>query len=141
ARGLHDAVAHQWSAIAVQGGAARIAAGSGQASIAAGSGQASIAAGSGQASQATADSQLRVLATVERLAREALTELSHLLGALRRERADDPAHRPSPTLAELGTLLDAARAAGVPAELTVEGGPRALSPGVELSCYRIIDEA
>src|SRR5262249_35001850 len=52
-----------------------------------------------------------------------------------------PARRPSPTLGELEALLDAARAAGVPAELTVEGGPRALSPGVELSCYRIIDEA
>ena len=30
---------------------------------------------------------------------------------------------------------------GCPADLTIEGGPRALSPGVELSCYRIIDEA
>ena len=82
-----------------------------------------------------------MLATVERLAREALTELNHLLGALRREQADDPARRPSPTLGELETLLDAARTAGVPTDLTVEGGPRALSPGVELSCYRIIDEA
>jgi signal transduction histidine kinase len=129
ARELHDVVAHQLSAIAVQAGAARIAAGGGQ-----------DPGASGQAPAAGPD-QVRVLATVERLAREALTELNHLLGALRRERADDPAHRPSPTLAELGTLLDAARAAGVPAELTVEGGPRALSPGVELSCYRIIDEA
>jgi signal transduction histidine kinase len=116
ARELHDVVAHQLSAITVQAGAARIAAGDGQ-------------------------DQAGVLATVERLAREALTELNHLLGALRRERADDPAHRPSPTLGELGTLLDAARTAGVPVDLTVEGGPRALSPGVELSCYRIIDEA
>jgi signal transduction histidine kinase len=82
-----------------------------------------------------------VLATVERLAREALTELNHLLGALRREQADDPARRPSPTLGELETLVDAARAAGVPADLAIEGGPRRLSPGVELSCYRIIDEA
>ena len=129
ARELHDVVAHQLSAIAVQAGAARIAAGGGQ-----------DPGASGQAPAAGPD-QVRVLATVERLAREALTELNHLLGALRRERANDPAHRPSPTLAELGTLLDAARAAGVPAELTVEGGPRALSPGVELSCYRIIDEA
>ncbi len=71
ARELHDVVAHQLSAIAVQAGAARIAAGSGQA-------------------------QAGVLATVERLAREALTELNHLLGALRREQADDPARRPFP---------------------------------------------
>jgi signal transduction histidine kinase len=116
ARELHDVVAHQLSAIAVQAGAARIAAGSGQA-------------------------HAGVLATVERLAREALTELNHLLGALRREAADGPARRPSPTLAELGTLLDTARADGVPAELAVEGCPRALSPGVELSGYRIIAEA
>jgi signal transduction histidine kinase len=116
ARELHDVVAHQLSAIAVQAGAARIAAGSGQALA-------------------------EALATVERLAREALTELNHLLGALRREQGDDPARRPSPTLGELEALLDSARAAGVPADLTVEGGPRALSPGVELSCYRIIDEA
>ncbi|HEV8274373.1 MAG TPA: histidine kinase [Streptosporangiaceae bacterium] len=114
ARELHDVVAHQLSAIAVQAGAARIAAGSGQ----------------GQAA---------VMATVERLAREALTELNHLLGALRREPAADRA--PAPTLAELETLLDTARASGVPADLTVEGPPRALTPGVELSCYRIVAEA
>jgi signal transduction histidine kinase len=114
ARELHDVVAHQLSAIAVQAGAARIAAGSGQA-------------------------QAAVMATVERLAREALTELNHLLGALRREPAADRA--PAPTLAELETLLDTARASGVPASLTVEGPPRALTPGVELSCYRIVAEA
>jgi signal transduction histidine kinase len=154
ARELHDVVAHQLSAIAVQAGAARIAAGSGQ--VPAGGSPASggggqVSGDGGQAlgevgrsferDQASAGGLAEVLATVERLAREALTELNHLLGALRREQAGDPARRPSPTLGELGTLLDAARAAGVPAELTVEGGPRALSPGVELSCYRIIDEA
>jgi signal transduction histidine kinase len=140
ARELHDVVAHQLSAIAVQAGAARIAAGSGQ--VPAGSSPG--AGGGGQASKpgrAATGAPAEVLATVERLAREALTELNHLLGALRREQADDPARRPSPTLGELEPLLDAARAAGVPVDLTVEGGPRALSPGVELSCYRIIDEA
>src|SRR5215467_14471810 len=160
ARELHDVVAHQLSAIAVQAGAARIAAGSGQdladgGSAQGGGGQVSgdggqalgdgqAPADGGQASerrQASAGGLAEVLGTVERLAREALSELNHLLGALRRERADDPARRPSPTLGDLGTLLDAARAAGVPADLTVEGGPHALSPGVELSCYRIIDEA
>jgi signal transduction histidine kinase len=135
ARELHDVVAHQLSAIAVQAGAARIASGSAQVAAGSGSGP-----GDGQA-PAGGQAQAGVLATVERLAREALTELNHLLGALRREQADDPARRPSPTLGELEPLLDAARAAGVPADLTIEGGPRALSPGVELSCYRIIDEA
>jgi len=139
ARELHDVVAHQLSAIAVQAGAARIAGGSpapGDGGQAPGDG--------GEASErglAPAGGLAEVLGTVERLAREALTELNHLLGALRREQAGDPARRPSPTLGELEPLLDAARAAGVPADLTIEGGPRALSPGVELSCYRIIDEA
>jgi signal transduction histidine kinase len=128
ARELHDVVAHQLSAIAVQAGAARIAAGSGRSGADAGQ----APAGGGQA-------QAAVMATVERLAREALTELNHLLGALRREPAADRA--PAPTLAELETLLDTARASGVPADLTVEGRPRALTPGVELSCYRIIAEA
>jgi signal transduction histidine kinase len=130
ARELHDVVAHQLSAIAVQAGAARIAAGSGQ-----------DPGASGQVPADGGQGPVGVLATVERLAREALAELNHLLGALRREQAEDPARRPSPTLGELEALLDAARAAGVPADLTVEGGPRALSPGVELSCYRIIGEA
>jgi signal transduction histidine kinase len=170
ARELHDVVAHQLSAIAVQAGAARIAAGGGQVPAdghaqaggqvpadgqaqaggqvpadgqaqAGDHAQAGDQAKAGGQAQAGGQAKTEVLATVERLAREALTELNHLLGALRREPADDPARRPSPTLGELETLLDAARAADVPADLTVEGGPRALSPGVELSCYRIIDEA
>ena len=135
ARELHDVVAHQLSAIAVQAGAARIAAGS----LRSGADAGQAPAGRGQAPAGSGPGQAAVMATVERLAREALTELNHLLGALRREPAADRA--PAPTLAELETLLDSARASGVPAGLTVEGPPRALTPGVELSCYRIIAEA
>jgi signal transduction histidine kinase len=134
ARELHDVVAHQLSAIAVQAGAARIAAGSGRSGTDAGQ-----ASAGGRARAGGGQAQVEVLATVERLAREALTELNHLLGALRREPAADQA--PAPTLAELEMLLGTARASGVPAGLTVEGPPRALSPGVELSCYRIVAEA
>ena len=140
ARELHDVVAHQLSAIAVQAGAARIAAG-GDLVPADGQARAGDPVRAGNQARTGDHARTEVLATVERLAREALAELNHLLGALRREQAGDPARRPSPTLGELGALLDAARATGVPADLTVEGGPRALSPGVELSCYRIIDEA
>ena len=122
ARELHDVVAHQLSAIAVQAGAARVAAGGGQ-----------RAGGLGNTAE--------VLARVEQLSREALAELSHLLGALRRDpdaAADVP---PAPTLAGLDALIAAARQAGVPAELAIEGGPRVLSPGAELSGYRIVAEA
>ncbi len=78
---------------------------------------------------------------MERLAREALAELGHLLGALRREPADDLTRRPAPTLAELTALISTTKAAGVPAELTIDGVRRPLPAGVELSCYRIIAEA
>jgi signal transduction histidine kinase len=120
ARELHDVVAHQLSAIAVQAGAARMAAGARQAS-----------------SQAPAD----VLGAIEQLSREALTELNHLLGALRREPDADPDHRPAPALSDLGALLDARCGAGGPADLVTEGAARQLSPGVELSAYRIVQEA
>jgi hypothetical protein len=82
-----------------------------------------------------------VLARMEQLSREALAELSHLLGALRRDpdaAADMP---PAPTLAGLDALIASARRAGVPAELAIEGQPRNLSPGAELSGYRIVAEA
>jgi signal transduction histidine kinase len=126
ARELHDVVAHQLSAIAVQAGAARVAAGG-----------LAGASGRGGGLGSTAD----ILARLEQLSREALAELSHLLGALRRDpdaAADVP---PAPALAGLGALVAAARETGVAAELAVEGRPRALSPGVELSGYRIASEA
>jgi signal transduction histidine kinase len=179
ARELHDVVAHQLSAIAVQAGAARLAARSQPYGHAAGSqpdsaqpdsaqpdsaqpsngqpsnGQPSNGQpGNGQPGQGTQpgkgaqpaspgqpESPAQVLATVERLAREALAELNHLLGALRREPADDPTRPPAPTLAELNALLATSRADGVPADLIIEGASHTLSPGVELSCYRIIAEA
>ena len=141
ARELHDVVAHQLSAIAVQAGAARVAV-SGLADGGAtpgGTGPGGRPGGAGQAG--ALGSMAEVLGRLERLSREALAELSHLLGALRRDpdsAADVP---PAPTLAGLGDLIAAARQAGVPAELAVEGPPRALPPGVELSGYRIVSEA
>ena len=106
ARELHDVVAHQLSAIAVQAGAARVVADSQDA---------------GEHDAGGLGSTAEVLARLEQLSREALTELSHLLGALRRDpdtAADEP---PTPTLAGLDALIASAGAAGVPAELAVEG--------------------
>ncbi len=120
ARELHDVLAHQLSAIAVRSGAARMAAGT---------------------APGTDRRLVETLAAVEQLSREALTELGHLLGALRRDPDDDPARRPAPTLGELDALLAATRAAGVPVDLRVDGSVRALPPGVELSAYRILQEA
>ncbi len=178
ARELHDVVAHQLSAIAVQAGAARVAAGGLNAGAAvdgvtvdgAGGGTAggpgtgdlgtggpgtgdpdtgdpgtgdlgTGGPGTGGPGAAGLGSTAEVFARLEQLSREALAELSHLLGALRRDpdaAADVP---PAPTLAGLGALIASAKEAGVPAELAVEGRPRALSPGAELSGYRIAAEA
>src|SRR5215469_4015533 len=138
ARELHDVVAHQLSAIAVQAGAARLAASAGPDGgngEDAGAGQARLGGPGGLGTAA------EVLGTVEQLSREALAELSHLLGALRREPAGGAGVPPAPTLAELDTLIATTRAAGVPTELAIAGRPRPLSPGAELSCYRIVSEA
>jgi len=158
ARELHDVLAHQLSAIAVHSGAARLAA-SGAAAVSDGtaapaatapaeSGATTAPAATATAPAATAPGAAAVhpraveaLAVIERLSREALAELSHLLGALRREPGDDPARRPAPTLGALETLLATTRAAGVPVDLEIDGQVRPLSPGVELAAYRIIQEA
>ena len=81
------------------------------------------------------------MGTVEQLAREALAELNHLLGALRREPDASAARPPAPTLAELDGLVAASRAAGTVVDLQVEGRARPLPAGVELSVYRIVQEA
>jgi signal transduction histidine kinase len=132
ARDLHDVVAHQLSAIAVQAGTARLAA--------AGSPDPAVGPNS-----AVGRDPVRgpdpVIGTVEQLAREALAELNHLLGALRREPDASPARPPAPTLADLDGLLAAGRAAGTAVNLAVEGPARPLPAGAELSVYRIVQEA
>jgi signal transduction histidine kinase len=114
ARELHDVLAHQLSAITLQAGAARIA---------------------GDPTPAEA------LATVEKLAREALVELSQVLGMLRRDSGEDADRRPAPGLAELDGLLATAGKAGVAVDLAVVGDVRRLTPGLELSVYRIVQES
>jgi signal transduction histidine kinase len=73
-------------------------------------------------------------------ARQALTELRRLLGVLR-----GPSERlqttPSASLGELGEVLDQVRGAGLPVDFEVVGTPGPLSPGVDLTAYRIVQEA
>ncbi|MFB9968456.1 sensor histidine kinase [Sinosporangium siamense] len=73
-------------------------------------------------------------------ARSALTELRQVLDVLRQE-SDTAQTTPQPTLAELADLVRLHREAGERAELRVEGDPAELPQAVEMSAYRIVQEA
>ncbi len=113
---LHDVVAHALSAMTVQAAAAR-----------------RLAERNPLHAQAA-------FSTVETTGREALTELRRLLGVLRRE-DEEIALAPQPSLAHVGSLVRRFMAGGLPVELRVEGEPRPLSAGVDLTAYRLVQEA
>jgi signal transduction histidine kinase len=115
ARELHDAIAHNVSMMVVQAGAER------------------------RVIDQERGSTKEVLETIERIGRDALTEMRRLVGMLRSDRADELA--PQPGLSDLPTLLAQVHEAGLPVELELEGEPRQLPVGIELSAYRIIQEA
>lgn len=117
ARELHDVVAHQLSAIAVQAGAARLA-----------------AAGDPQAAAAA-------IAAIERQARGGLTELNQLVRELRPAGDTGPDTSPQPRLGDIPGLIKRAGEAGMRAELRVDGEPRPLPPAVELAGYRVVQES
>ncbi|HEY7267493.1 MAG TPA: hypothetical protein VH501_07335 [Solirubrobacterales bacterium] len=75
---------------------------------------------------------------IEREGRESLNQMRELLGVLR---SDERSASPRPTLAQLETLLERARAGGRPVELRIEGERRPLPTGVELAAYRVIQHA
>ena len=80
------------------------------------------------------------LAAVEDTGRDALTEMRRLLGVLRRD--DDGAElAPQPGLARVESLVERNRERGVEVELRVEGNRRPLSPGVDLTAYRVVEDA
>jgi signal transduction histidine kinase len=117
ARELHDVVAHHLSMIAVQAETARLA-----------------------TPGMPADGAERLLAIGD-TARGALTEMRRLLGVLR-EDAETAERRPQPGLRQLNELLDQAReATGAGMRLIVRGPVTTLDPGVELTAYRIVQEA
>ena len=117
ARELHDVVAHQLSAIAVQAGAARLA-----------------AAGDPQASAAA-------IAAIERQARGGLTELNQLVRELRPTGDTGPDTSPPPRLGDIPSLIERARESGLHAQLRVDGEPRPLPAAVELAGYRVVQES
>jgi len=75
------------------------------------------------------------------LGRQAMTEMHVTLRLLRADDAGTPELTPQPGLAQLERLIEQSRGAGLEIELTVEGQPRVLAQGVDLSAFRILQEA
>ncbi|MFD7096106.1 sensor histidine kinase [Streptomyces xanthophaeus] len=115
ARELHDVLAHSISVINVQ-------------------------AGVGLALLDSDPEQARTaLTTIKAASKEALGEVRQVLDTLR---APGEAPRtPAPGLDRLSELVEQAAAAGLTVEVTVEGQPRGLPPGVDLAAFRIVQEA
>jgi signal transduction histidine kinase len=85
--------------------------------------------------------QARVaLAAVEDTGRDALTEMRRLLGVLRRD-GDGPELVPQPGLGRLAALIERVRAAGLEVSLSEEGDARPLPTGIDLTAYRIVEDA
>jgi signal transduction histidine kinase len=114
ARELHDVVAHSVSTIAIQADTARLA------------------------TPGMPPEGAEKLEAIGRTARDAMTEMRRILGVLRSETGE---REPQPGLDELGDLLETARAAGTPVRLVIEGSVATLAPGVELTAYRLVQEA
>jgi len=116
ARELHDVVAHAISVIVVQ-------------------------ARGGRRSVATEPEEARgAFDSIETTGREALAEMRRLLGMLRTD-DQELALAPQPSLHYLDALVAQVREAGLPVELSVVGQPTAVPPGVDLTAYRIVQEA
>ncbi|GGL30531.1 sensor histidine kinase [Planomonospora parontospora] len=116
ARELHDVVAHGVSVMVMQAGAARLMLDPGQVA------------------------QREALTVVEETGREAVEELRRMVGLLRTG-PDGEGLAPQPGLARLDDLVEQVRAAGLEVDVSVEGVPAPLPTGLDLSAYRIVQEA
>ena len=103
-----------------------------------------LADGAGYALRSDTNQPARdAVAAIASTGRAALAELHGLLGVLRSDddHGDDDSRRPAPGLADLATLVDRVRAAGLPTTLTVVGRPTPLGTAAQLAVYRLVQEA
>jgi signal transduction histidine kinase len=118
ARELHDAVAHSVSVMVLQAGGVRRLLGN----------------------DPEREREREALAGVEETGRQAVHELHRMLGILRK--ADPGAElAPSPSLRRVEELVTQVRGAGLDTSLTIAGEPVDLAPGLDMSAYRIVQEA
>lgn len=116
AREMHDVVAHSLSVMVVQAEAA----------------EAML--------EVDPERAHRPLSAVQDTGRAALTDLRRMLGALREADDGGPSLAPQPGLAGLDALAQHVRDAGLPVDVRIEGDPRPLPPGIDLSAFRIVQE-
>jgi len=114
ARELHDVIAHNVSVMVVQAAAAN------------------------DVFDARPDRAREALQAIEASGRKALDEMRRLLGVVRGDGAD---YAPQPGIEQLDELVEHVRAAGLAVAISVQGTPRPLPAGVELSAYRVVQEA
>jgi signal transduction histidine kinase len=118
ARELHDVVAHNVSVMVVQ------------------------ADGAAYVLDASPDQAKQALETISSTGRQALAEMRRLLGVLRTgEHQEAGEYVPQPDVQQIEDLVEQVRSAGLTVDFRVEGTARALPSGVELTAYRIVQEA
>lgn len=116
ARELHDVVAHAMSVIAIRSGVARVVL------------------------ETRPDEVREALGIIETTSKRALTEMRLLVGVLRQPE-DGTELDPAPGLANLTELIEQVGQAGVTVDLSIEGVSPSLPAGMDLSAYRIVQEA
>ncbi|MEU3186394.1 sensor histidine kinase [Streptomyces sp. NPDC006923] len=118
ARELHDVVAHNVSVMVVQ------------------------ADGAAYVLDAAPDQAKQALETISHTGRLALAEMRRLLGVLRTGDAKETGeYVPQPDVGQIEDLVEQVRRAGLAVDFKIEGTPRPLPSGVELTAYRIVQEA
>ncbi|MFI1652814.1 sensor histidine kinase [Streptomyces avidinii] len=118
ARELHDVVAHNVSVMVVQ------------------------ADGAAYVMDVAPEQAKEALQTISGTGRQALAEMRRLLGVLRTgEPQESEDYVPQPDVEQIEVLVEQVRAAGLAVDFEVEGTPRRLPSGVELTAYRIVQEA
>ncbi len=114
---MHDVVAHGMSVVAVQAAAGQ------------------------EIVHTNPDKAAEVFARIEAVGRESLTELRRMLGVLRETGDDEASLAPQPGITEIAAAVDESSASGVVTRLVIDGPQRPLAPGIELTAFRIVQEA
>ncbi|MDQ8707792.1 sensor histidine kinase [Streptomyces sp. LHD-70] len=118
ARELHDVVAHNVSVMVVQ------------------------ADGAAYVMDTAPDQARKALETISGTGRQALAEMRRLLGVLRTgEQQESGEYVPQPDVRQIDELVEQVRGSGLTVDFKIEGTPRPLPSGVELTAYRIVQEA